>query len=363
MDPARVSALIAGGERADPRRVRVRRCRRDARCARATVGGCRPLQRRARVVRSRGRRGARPDPPRDRGVGPGGARGTGASRASRACPLATAVSWTLPDAARGRCAPVDRVRRAAARSPSSSSRASTPTTACGGSCSPPSLAPPGPASTTDPASGLSPARSPHTTVDAGRHARELGALLATANVHGPLVVVGHSYGGLVARAFVARYPTRVAGLVLVEGVAPYDRLSHYWSEGGDRVDTWASSAAARLMRLGSVPLVVLSAQDPDRSYWGGPAYGGSARGHRGLEGAPAGGRRTVDALDVRHRAPQRPRRRARPARRRDRGRAPSRALDRDADAPPALRPRVLRRPALVPVSDPSLTRRWRRGRT
>jgi len=127
-----------------------------------------------------------------------------------------------------------------------------------------------------PGLGLSPDRSPHATVNAGGHARELGALLAAAHVTGPLVVIGHSYGGLVARAFVARYPTRVKGLVLVEGVAPYDRLSHYWSEGGDRVDTWASSAAARLMRLGSVPLVVLSAQDPDRSYWGGPAYGGSA---------------------------------------------------------------------------------------
>ena len=127
-----------------------------------------------------------------------------------------------------------------------------------------------------PGLGLSPSRSPHRTVDAGRHARELGALLAAADVRGPLVVVGHSYGGLVARAFVARFPTRIAGLVLVEGVAPYDRLSHYWAEGGDRVDTWASSAAASRMRLGSVPLVVLSAQDPDRSYWGGPAYGGSA---------------------------------------------------------------------------------------
>ena len=127
-----------------------------------------------------------------------------------------------------------------------------------------------------PGLGPSPARSPHATVDAGLHARELMALLVAARVTGPLVVVGHSYGGLIARAFVARYRSRVAGLVLVEGVAPYDRLSHYWAEGGDRVDTWASSAAALPMRLGSIPLVVLSAQDPDRSYWGGPAYGGSA---------------------------------------------------------------------------------------
>ena len=127
-----------------------------------------------------------------------------------------------------------------------------------------------------PGMGPSPARSPHRTVDAGLNARELMALLVAAHVTGPLVVVGHSYGGVIARAFVARYRSRVVGLVLVEGVAPYDRLSHYWHEGGDRVDTTVSSAAAALMRLGSIPLVVLSAQDPDRSYWGGPAYGGSA---------------------------------------------------------------------------------------
>jgi len=127
-----------------------------------------------------------------------------------------------------------------------------------------------------PGMGPSPARSPHRTVDAGLNARELMALLVAAHVTGPLVVVGHSYGGVIARAFVARYRSRVVGLVLVEGVAPYDRLSHYWHEGGDRVDTTVSSAAAAPMRLGSIPLVVLSAQDPDRSYWGGPAYGGSA---------------------------------------------------------------------------------------
>ncbi len=126
-----------------------------------------------------------------------------------------------------------------------------------------------------PGLGLSPARRPHATVDAGKHAYELWALLVKARVPTPLIIVGHSYGGLIARAFVARYRSHVAGLMLVEGVAPYDRLSHYWHEGGDTVDTWASSRAAARMRLGSLPLVVESAQDPDRSYWGGPAYGGS----------------------------------------------------------------------------------------
>jgi len=127
-----------------------------------------------------------------------------------------------------------------------------------------------------PGLGNSPARSPHAVVNAGQHADELKALLDVARVTGPLVIVGHSYGGLVARSFVARYRSLVAGLVLIEGVAPYDRLSHYWHEGGDTVDVWRSSATAQPMRLGSIPLVVLAAEDPDRSYWGAPAYGGSA---------------------------------------------------------------------------------------
>lgn len=127
-----------------------------------------------------------------------------------------------------------------------------------------------------PGLGSSPPRLPHRVVDAGLHARELEALLVAARVPGPYVVVGHSYGGLVARAFAAAYRSQIAGLVLVEGVAPFDRLSRFWHEGGDTVDTSLSSVAAARLRLGSTPLVVLAAQDPDRSYWGGPAYGASA---------------------------------------------------------------------------------------
>jgi pimeloyl-ACP methyl ester carboxylesterase len=127
-----------------------------------------------------------------------------------------------------------------------------------------------------PGLGASPPRSPHATVDAGRQADELAALLVAAHISTPLVLVGHSYGGLVARAFAARHRARVAGAVLVEGVAPYDRLSHYWHEGGDRIDLTRSSAAAARMPRSAMPLVVEAAQDPDRSYWGGPAYGASA---------------------------------------------------------------------------------------
>ncbi len=52
--------------------------------------------------------------------------------------------------------------------------------------------------------------------------------LTAAGVHGPYVVVGHSLGGLDAQVFAARYPSKVAGLVLVSTTHP------------DQFDIWAS---------------------------------------------------------------------------------------------------------------------------
>ena len=45
---------------------------------------------------------------------------------------------------------------------------------------------------------------------------ELARLLDGAGIEGRLVLVGHSFGGIVARSFAAAYPERVAGLVLVD---------------------------------------------------------------------------------------------------------------------------------------------------
>lgn len=39
-------------------------------------------------------------------------------------------------------------------------------------------------------------------------------------IGGPLVVVGHGYGGLYARQFAAAHPGEVAGLVLVDSMSP-----------------------------------------------------------------------------------------------------------------------------------------------
>ena len=127
-----------------------------------------------------------------------------------------------------------------------------------------------------PGLGRSPPRPDRrAVVDAGGLARELWALLRTAGEDGPYVVLGHSFGGLVARAFVAEHRSAVDGVLLVESVTPGDpTLPRYWTEAGHAVDLVASAAAAGGgPPLGSTPLVVLSASEPDRDHLGGPPYG------------------------------------------------------------------------------------------
>jgi pimeloyl-ACP methyl ester carboxylesterase len=52
--------------------------------------------------------------------------------------------------------------------------------------------------------------------DGAQIVADLHTLLQRGNVPGPYVLAGHSFGGLYVRTFAARYPTEVAGLVLVD---------------------------------------------------------------------------------------------------------------------------------------------------
>jgi lipase len=68
-------------------------------------------------------------------------------------------------------------------------------------------------------------RSSHLAGPAGmeRHAEDLAAVLDHLEVPAPLLA-GHSMGGFVAAAFVARNPARVAATVLVDGGLPFPPL-------------------------------------------------------------------------------------------------------------------------------------------
>jgi pimeloyl-ACP methyl ester carboxylesterase len=97
----------------------------------------------------------------------------------------------------------------------------------------------------------------------------LRALLAKAGEAGPFILVGHSYAGLIVRAFAATYPQDVAGVMLLDAVYPGIQrtfLPSYhgpWHEGGTLIDMDASErATAGGPNLGSTPLVVITAGDP-----------------------------------------------------------------------------------------------------
>lgn len=62
-----------------------------------------------------------------------------------------------------------------------------------------------------------PAREPRT---AGQIAEELRALLDVAGLPGPYILVAHSFGGYVSRAFAHLYRDEVVGMVLVDSIHP-----------------------------------------------------------------------------------------------------------------------------------------------
>ena len=59
--------------------------------------------------------------------------------------------------------------------------------------------------------------------DAVQNTAALHTLLQTAGIETPYVLVGHSFGGLYARAFADEYADEVAGLVLIEAFHPDNR--------------------------------------------------------------------------------------------------------------------------------------------
>src|SRR5215472_1697963 len=107
---------------------------------------------------------------------------------------------------------------------------------------------------------------------AATQASELHTMLEVAHAPPPYVLVGHSYGGMITRAFAALYQHQVAGMVLVDAssepeIPVYRRLhAGPWIDGtvkpapNQRIDIGATvRALERAPSLGRTPLVVISA--------------------------------------------------------------------------------------------------------
>jgi pimeloyl-ACP methyl ester carboxylesterase/GNAT superfamily N-acetyltransferase len=108
---------------------------------------------------------------------------------------------------------------------------------------------------------------------------DLSALLTTANIPGPYVLVGHSMGGIYARLFASLHPQDIVGLVLVD--SPHEDMVYEWQtllpketwenfvlhssyESGDYLITRAQLKAAP--PLPDIPLIVLTARQGDYPY-------------------------------------------------------------------------------------------------
>jgi pimeloyl-ACP methyl ester carboxylesterase len=91
--------------------------------------------------------------------------------------------------------------------------------------------------------------------DARRISGELHALLEGAGIEGPYVLVGHSFGGLYAQTYAARYPDEVADVALIESSHP-EQFSHR-PEARDSYEPQKQifAVASLLARLGLVRLL------------------------------------------------------------------------------------------------------------
>lgn len=94
--------------------------------------------------------------------------------------------------------------------------------------------------------------------DAYDSAADLHAALEAAGILGPYVVAGHSYGGLVVRAFTDLYPEEVVGMVLVDGSHP-DQWSQMPASRNGRLNATSNKVTGWLSRIGVVRLFGLAA--------------------------------------------------------------------------------------------------------
>jgi len=118
--------------------------------------------------------------------------------------------------------------------------------------------------TTAPVAGASDQRPASVQPTSETFARELHTALRSANVPGPYVLAGTSFGGLLISAFTARYPSEVAGLAFIDAISP-GSIDSWVPILLTDLEPWDGRADVNLLRglsFESRPVVVLTTQQP-----------------------------------------------------------------------------------------------------
>lgn len=96
-----------------------------------------------------------------------------------------------------------------------------------------------------------------------RLAQELRTLLSNANVPGPYVLVGPSFGGLLSVLHAIRYPSDFLGLVFVDADTPWDIAPGAGDfEGPEPVHLSAEIPALQAAQFGNRPVIALLSESP-----------------------------------------------------------------------------------------------------
>jgi pimeloyl-ACP methyl ester carboxylesterase len=110
-----------------------------------------------------------------------------------------------------------------------------------------------------------PRPAPNPPLPHSAFARELACLLDQRGITEPVVLVGHSFGGLIARAFAGLWSERVAGLVFVDASIPQFHLLPTCEPkldgdgaGATEIDVVAGQVEILTAAVPSVPTVVLT---------------------------------------------------------------------------------------------------------
>jgi pimeloyl-ACP methyl ester carboxylesterase len=91
--------------------------------------------------------------------------------------------------------------------------------------------------------------------DARRISGELHAVLEGAGIDGPFVLAGHSFGGLYAQTYAARYPKEVAGVALIESSSPEQFGYRRAARDSYQPQQQAFAVSSVLARIGVVRLL------------------------------------------------------------------------------------------------------------